>query len=261
MNGFEFLKGPWQNVPWLLDQVTELFDTKVIPKGGPTLTAKTAEVIVNLRGWQPTLAMFGAHMAAILEELRIMYVPKVMLPGPGIVFPALDVRNHWTLGRFAPMYTLSISDTVAKYAQLGKSADTIGPNWLGMTRQTMKRILDAKRVVLVEGPFDLLACRLIAPGVPVLSTGTKTFNEMHIAHLRMLGCKSLHLMFDADDAGERSASYLKRTWNSKLDGLMAIHTERCPASDPSDALKRVATAKQLRSRLQAVLGGMREVEL
>jgi hypothetical protein len=250
MTGYEFTKGPWQNVPWLLDQVRELFASKIEPKGGPTLLAKTAEVVVRLRAWESTEHLFKGRMEAVLEELVIVYVPKIMQPGPGILFPMLDVRDRYTLGRFAPMYELRIGNEIAKYIFLGKKADTIGPTWLGMSHATIELILDCRFAVLVEGPFDQLACRLIAPDVPVLSTGTKTFNEMHITHLLMLGVKVLHLMFDNDDAGEKAASYLARTWNAKLDGRMKVQVQQCPASDPSEALKREASAKQLRNRLQ-----------
>lgn len=260
MTGFEFVKGSHQNVPWLLDQVRELFATKVVPKGGPTLLRKTAEVVVKLRGWESTEHLFRGRMEFILEELAIAYVPKIMQPGPGIVFPMLDVRDRYTLGRFCPMYDLRIKDDLAKYAFLGKKADTIGPNWLGMSHATIRSIIDHKLAVLVEGPFDLLACRLVAPDVSVLSTGTKTFNDMHVDHLCMLGCKVLHLMFDADDAGEKAASYLARTWNTKLDGLMTVQTQRCPAADPSDALRRAASTNQLKNRLEALVGGGNRIE-
>jgi hypothetical protein len=212
MTGYEFTKGPWQNVRWLLDQVRELYATK----GSPTLLAKTAEVIIKLRVWEATEHMFRGRMEAVLEELAIVYVPKIMPPGPGILFPMLDVRDRYTLGRFAPMYELRIGNEIAKYAFLGKKADTVGPTWLGMSHATIELILDCRFAVLVEGPFDLLACKLIALDVPVLSTGTKSFNEMHIDHLRMLGCKVLHVMFDNDDAGEKAASYLARTWNASV---------------------------------------------
>jgi hypothetical protein len=262
MTGKEFRSKPYQNVRWMLDQVEEFYATKVVPRGGPGKFEKTAEVIVKLRGWEPTVRLYAQHMQSVLEELNIIYIPKVLEPGPAILFPLLDVRDHYILARLNPMYAFVIGKGAAKYAFLGNPQDTVGPNWLGMTHATIRRILDCRAAVLVEGPFDLLACRLLAPEVPVLSTGTKTFNEMHITHLRMLGVKDLWIMFDHEEgktdavhgAGDSAAAFLARKWQGVVGDQMRFHHYHPPASDPANCLKRLDWATPLRERLTLMRG-------
>jgi hypothetical protein len=254
MDGYEFKIGRWQNVPWFLDQVQELYATKVVPKGGPGIWKKTAEVLIRERKWETSSSLFKAHIEAILEEQRVMYVPRVLAPGPGLIFPQLDVRDNYIRARFRPMYDLTFRGTVAKYAAMGDASLTVGPGWHGMSHRAIDLILKHHTVVLVEGPCDYLACRLVAPDVPVLSTGTKTWNEQHVAHLRMLGVKTVQVMFDQDEAGQNAASFLTRTWNAKLDGRLTFHGLGCPASDPSDCLTRLSWAKALRTALLRTTG-------
>jgi 5S rRNA maturation endonuclease (ribonuclease M5) len=243
------------NVPWLLGQVKEFYTTKVAPLGGPPVFEKTAEIVVRERKWGPTESMFRGHLASTLEELNVVYIPKVLQPGPAVLFPMLDVRDRYTLARLWPLYKLLIREEPVKYAFLGNRADTIGPAWLGMSHATIERLIRTQAVVLVEGPFDMLACRLLAPDVPVLSTGTKNWNDMHVAHLRMLGVKTVHVLFDSDEAGENASSFLSRKWNAQLDGQVAFKTMRCPGPDPSDCLSRREWARALRTDLRRVLSG------
>jgi hypothetical protein len=250
--GYELTK---TNVPWLLGQVKEFYTTKVAPLGGPPIFEKTAEIVVRERKWAASERMFSAHIAAVLEELSIVYIPKMLKPGPAMLFPMLDVRNRYTLARLWPMYKLLIRDEPVKYAFMGHRADTVGPTWLGMSYPTIERLMRTRTAVLVEGPFDLLACRLLAQEVPVLSTGTKTWNDQHVAHLRMLGVTTVHVLFDSDEAGEKAASYLSSKWNNTLARKLTFKLLRCPAPDPSDCLTRREWARSLRTDLRRVLGG------
>src|SRR6202041_1882975 len=112
---------------------------------------------------------------------------------------------------------------VAKYGFLGKKDNVPGPHWFGNSDETLRNIARNRSVGLVEGYYDLLACRLMMPGAPILSTGTKTVNESHIQYLRMLGVKDIHLMFDNEapkgdkdvGAGELSARYIKNENDGK----------------------------------------------
>lgn len=134
MTSYELTKA---NIPWLLGQVKEVYTTKVIPLGGPDIFVKTAEVIVRERKWATSEKLFADHIVSVLEEPNVCYVPKVMKPGPAVILPLLDVRNRYTLARIWPMYKLLIRDEAVKYAFLGPRADTVGPNWLGMSHPTV----------------------------------------------------------------------------------------------------------------------------
>jgi hypothetical protein len=263
MTGYEFTTGPFHNVHWLIDNTEKFYDLKVLPKGGPNKYAAAIKKILECRQWTPTHRLYADHFEAVLRELNIFYVPKQLNPGPAIVFPLRDVRGNYMLGRLKPLYELIIADEVVRYAFLGNTRDTIGPNWLGMSRETTKRIIEQRFVNIVEGPFDYLACRLLAPEIPTLSTGTKNFNDKHVAHLRLLGVKRIYIMFDKDESkegleqghGDLASGALERKYDQQELNIEIKRTHwRGGSSDPSDCLMRVDWAKALKESLDNMRG-------
>jgi hypothetical protein len=81
----------------------------------------------------------------MIRELEIFYVPKQMDPGPCSVFP---------------LEGPSVS--------------------FGHIDDCIRAIGKYQAVCLVEDYFDLLACPLLYPGAPILSTETQSVNQLHI---------------------------------------------------------------------------------
>lgn len=259
VSGFEFFKGPWQDVEWLIDTTRKFYDEHVTPKGLGDMYTVAATRIMEHRNWSASKVMIEGNMDAVLRELNIFYVPKQVDPGPGLVFPYLDLYGKYRSGRFRPFYALEMKGSPVKYALFGQKA-LIGPTWFGNTDQGILRAARHKFVMLVEGPFDLLACRLLVPEFPVFSTGTKTVNDDHIAYLRMLGVNHVYLMFDNEDpskegevegAGNKAARIVANTYRNKVP--MEFSVLNCPNNDPSQCLERSRPAKALKDQLEKIL--------
>jgi hypothetical protein len=209
MTGKEFIEGPWQQVPWLIDQVMELFETKIVLKGGPTLLAKTADSSLSCVSGnrlspcsRSTLRRFCMNCGSCMSRRSCCPVRRSS-------FRSSTCVTGTPLGRLKTMYELrikAISRSTPSLAIGGTQSDRIG--WA--CHDVIRRILETKTMLSVEGPFDLLACRLIAPEVPVISTGTKNFTACILPICACSGSRRMHLLFDGDDVGERAASFLKR---------------------------------------------------
>jgi hypothetical protein len=241
------------------DTVTKLIQTvnakfAEAKAAGQTYTRNTItqQKIIEARNWKASLPIIQKNFDRILTELEIFYVPKQLLPGPMIVFPMWDIYSVPTRAQTKP-FEGSIMAGSGKYMYLGlKSKEFAGPSWLGNDPATLRRIIAQKRVLLVEGPFDMLANRLIAPDVPTLSPLTKTLGAEHIAYLRILGVDTIFLMFDNEKpkegsdigGGEISMRALKRDVKD-----VKVEILYCPSSDPSKALEIYPKAVQLRSLL------------
>jgi hypothetical protein len=201
--------------------------------------------------------MYDEHFEAMLEELGIMYLPKQLDPGPGVLFPLRDYRDRLTHAKLHPFYDLVLPSGVSRYAFLGKKP-VVGPNYFGQSDETLRAIARTQQVGLVEGYYDLLACRLILPGVPILSTGTKSINEAHVQYLRLLGVEDVHLMFDNDDpkpgssmgAGEQAMHYIKAEWERQCP--LRFHIHQVPQSDPAECLRSRQGALQLKRMMQGI---------
>jgi hypothetical protein len=175
-----------------------------------------------------------------------------MQPGPAFVFPIMDVDRESKYAQTNPLAGSAFGDK-SKYRFIG--VPPIGPVWLGNNRGVMiRKLLQSKQVILVEGAFDLLACRLLVPEIPVLSPLTKRVGPKHLAYLRLLGIKRLYLMFDNElpTAGRAlGAGNLAMIQQSReLSQYFQTQTLLCPSSDPSEALKSGYTAERLRSMLR-----------
>ena len=195
-----------------------------------------------MRSW---IDLDSDHFVRVLEELGFIYVPIGLKPGPMVVFPEYDLEGIPKRAQTKPLYNL-LRDS--KYVTIGVNKNEFrGPIWLGNQEPNLRRILDQGYVVICEGPFDLLALRLACPDVPSMSSLTKNLGEEHILYLRMLGLKTLYLMYDNEtsDAGNRAMRELKKS----LDGVFDVQTLLCPADDPSDCLKSKSKLRSLQSIL------------
>lgn len=263
MNGYEFYKGPWQNVSWLIDETEKFYQENITPKGLGDRFSVARDKIIERRKWQPSIRLIKDTLEPVLRELNIFYVPKQMDPGPGVAFPIRDIHDNMTHGKFHPFYELLMKnregqETVAKYAALGKKESMRGPAFFGNSDECLRNIGRTQSVALVEGPYDLLGCRVLVRDCPVLSTGTKSFSIEHIYYLRMLGAKTFYLMFDNEPAkgektmgaGNQAMDYLAFKW-SKDTGL-DFRPLLCPADDASTCLEHGETAVTLTNILARV---------
>lgn len=254
VSSYEIYNGPWQDVQWLIDETQKHYDTHISPKGLGDRFSVAAEKIVKARKWEPSLSLIKDSLDSVIRELEIFYVPRTMDPGPAIVFPLYDHHNRVRYAQLKPFYPLTGNSGPMKYARLGK-AMSIGPVWFGDRDETLRAAGRYRSVCLVEGYFDLLACRLLHPDAPVLSTGTKKMSQIHMYYLRMLGVKTVHLMFDNEiaahgkdeGAGNQAARYVAQEFQGK--GGTELQIQACPAPDPSACLEDRRTAYSLRSML------------
>lgn len=217
-----YFKDAWWND---LNELRSRTD-KVYEKVGRNIWQLTAEKMIELRGWK----VKEERLIPILEELGVYYIPKKLIPGPMFVFPEYDAAGKLTRAQTKPLHDLFGE---GKYHTLGVKKELfLGPVWLGNSDLTLQKVLDTKSVLLVEGPFDLIATRM-ATDLPVMSSLTKSIGEKHEAYLKLLGVKQLYLMLDSDKAGENSSSYLARNLTIPTMSLV------CPSADPSDAFKNI----------------------
>jgi hypothetical protein len=249
-------KGPWKDIHWLIAETTKFYDEFVTPKGLGDRFSLAAKKIIPARGWEPCLRLIESNLDPILRDLRVFYIPTQMKLGPSIVFPQLDYRSILTHYKLYPQWNFCINGQPTKYVNLGLPVEEGHPSWFGDTDWVLRSIKIYGRVLIVEGFFDVLAVRLLAPHVPVISSGSKRLNEAHIDYLGILGVKAVELMLDneagkqvgRDGAGIESARYLAK----KFKGWHSIKTwdiHNCPAKDPSDCLRDRTTAHALRRQL------------
>jgi hypothetical protein len=263
MNCYEFRTGPWQDIKWLIKETQAFYDKSVTPKGLGDRFTLAREKILDHRKWTPSLKLIDANFDSILRELGVFYVPKQMDPGPCVVFPIRDYRNILTNAQIRPLYTLLINGAVAKYTTLGRKTVTGTPSWFGDTDAALLNICKYRSVLLVEGNFDLLAIRLLAPHVPVLSPGGKRLNDAHVDYLRLLGVQHVYLMFDNEPpkdarykqgAGGMAMEHIRKKYEAQYPNIG--WTSLCSfTGDASEALERQRTAWSLQRRLLQLFPG------
>jgi hypothetical protein len=241
------------NVQTITEETDKLYD-RIVAKGGRDKLTLTREKIIEARGWQPSLYLTKDNFERALTELGCYYVPKVMQPGPAFVFPVIDIDRKRQYAQTKPLDG-SVLCGKSKYRFIGSKG--LGPTWLGNTDETIKAVVHTGQVVLVEGLFDLLACWVLAPEVPVMSPLTKRLGKEHQAYIRMLGLRRLYLMFDNElpSAGNSigAGNLAMRQHSKELSRYFDVRMLLCPACDPSEALKNGHTAAKLRAILRSVV--------
>lgn len=258
VQGREFTHGPFQDVRYLIKQTELLYQSQVIPKGGPDRFRAAADRAIDHRGWRPSLSLFHKNLEPVLRELGIFYVPKQLAPGPSFVFPMWDTKQEPVRAQINPFgWELVINGQTAKYARLGHNYEFKGPMWIGMSDKVLGLLMQKRVAVLVEGPWDVVACRVVGPNVPVISTATKTMNEMHFAYLKILGVERVIYLFDNEistkQEGGVGAGQVAQIRLAKLAAGRGFKTSKlmCPKKDPSACLMNFAAAHALKQALIA----------
>lgn len=238
-------KGAWfQDVPRLRERVGKFYD-KAMELGKSDCHTTTARKIIDLRGW----VLSNKHRASLLDvcrELDVFYVPQAFLPGPCYVFPCLDVDGGVRRAQTKPLHQTYVT---SKYMPLGPHP--LGPQWFGLSDLVFSRLMTTKSAVLVEGPFDLVAARTVCPEANVLTVLTKGMSDTHAEFLELIGVERIYPMFDNEknERGDESARYIERTYGDRFD----IQLLKCPAHDPSDALKNHTRTRMLRDILSSTV--------
>jgi hypothetical protein len=250
--------GWYQDVPLLIQKADALFAAwrdEGKPQDRFSKAAVTKNKIYDSRGWLPSKTMIDKNFDAALKTLNPFYLPTAQPPGPAFVFPLRDLDNVCRQAQVRPVKGSPLFGK-DKYLTLGYAHVFKGPRWFGNDWETIRLIIKARTVVLVEGPFDLLACRLIAPGTPALCTLTKKVSDDHIDYLSILGVKTIHLMFDNEKDGDTNRKALNTTRKmirERCVTKMNVEMQTCPEHDASKALQKRLTALELRNLLQSLV--------
>src|ERR1700739_1680009 len=230
---------------------TDTFYTRLVEKAPhKTKLALTQEKIIAARGWAPTLSMYEKNFEHVLKQLGFFYVPNRIIPGPAFVFPVKDVYGKYSCAQTKPLEG-SVLFGNSKYRFIQESKP-VGPRFLGNDYATMKKVIELRKAFFVEGPFDLLAVRLLCPDIPSLSPLTKRLGMAHRAYLRMLGVQELILMYDNEEAKAGKVGATDGAGNMSMEQQAAAIKEmkvtitKCPLLDPSECLKSPIYAKKLK---------------
>lgn len=244
MSEIIYVKDQWWNeVPRLVEKTRELYQ-KLEAQGRSSLIAGTTKLVLEKRQWGPNQTALRSNLESAIEELGCFYVPKAFGPGPAFIFPMEDLEGKTVRAQMKPCHERFGPQ---KYHQLGDKTQHLGPTWIGCTEAIAAQILTTASVLLVEGPFDLLAVRTVCPELPSVSSTNKKLGRRHFEFLQLLGVKRIFTMFDIDksQAGELSADYVAR----KAGSWAEVTNLSCPAHDPSDCLKQVSKYLSLKSML------------
>ena len=226
-----------RDVPRLISETDRLYARIVEKDPAKTKEFVTKQRIITIRKWEPTLHRYEGRFETVIRQLGYFYIPKIMLPGPAFVFPIRDVDGIYSCAQTKPLERSALAGQT-RYRYIGDRP--VGPRWLGNDPATLRLIIEKRMVMCVEGPFDLLANRLIAPEYPTLSPLTRFLGRNHIAYLRMLGVRQLFIMFDNEEGGAEAMEQQARQVKS-----IVVKPCACPRKDPSAALEEEYGARDL----------------
>jgi len=177
-----------------------------------------------------------------LEKAMVRWIPKQIVPGGAFFFPIYDHHNFLSLAQLR-----YLDPDPHKCLVHGSLPDHLSPWWFGNDQETLIRIAELRKVLIVEGPSDVLACRIaLGNSYPVLSPLGKELKEIHQKDLLLLGVKKVQLLLDFDKAGQTSANIQKESLPFRVQRMI------CPSHDPSDCLIVESAMKKL-SKLLSVL--------
>lgn len=238
----------WKDEPWakphtLMDLLEDIY-AKAIKAGKITDPLDTAtRKVIQHRSWCASVK--PEVVRAEVERMEMVYVPKGVGPGPGLCFPIRDVT-----GEIQRLHIRLLEDGPKKfgmkYMSLVDRDEFVGPAWIGLDDETLGAILRKQELLLVEGPLDLLAVRIMRCPVPSLSPTSKRLSDDHWKHLRILGVEKLLPMMD-NEASEQGAK--ASDWLTRNPFRIDVTPLRCPSKDPSKALEHADTVDLLRQAL------------
>lgn len=238
------------DIPALLAEVDAKFADATARGKTFTKLSVTKDKIIEMRKWEQAVKLIEPNFDRVLTDLKITYVPRQIRPGPMVVFPIMDVDGEFNYAQTKPVEGSEFYSESKKYYYLG--TEPIGPRWLGNDPETIRKILKTRSVVVVEGPYDFLACRLVAPDVPVMCPLSKTLGPKHIAYLRLLGVRHLAFMLDNEDSGvgQKAMAYQSRQVQ-KLPNVRTsiLLVKATGGGDPSLCLQTQEGARKLKSQL------------
>ena len=245
---------PWYevDVPRVMKEADILYSRLIEKDPKKNKLAVTKEKIIESRGWSPSLKMYEKNFDQVLAQLGYLYVPKLIQPGPAFIFPIRGTEGKYTTAQTKPLEGSSLMIQGMKYRYIGDKP--VAPRWLGNDVGTLQNIINMKKVMVVEGSFDLLAARLVCPDMPIMSPLTKLLGKNHIAYLRMLGVKDVLMMFDNEEAkgtDKDGAGNMSMAQMASSIKTMRVIPLTCPKSDPSACLKHPVYAEKLKSRILA----------
>jgi Toprim-like len=230
-----------------IDEVLSEYATymkRLSAAGYTEATPLTKKKVYEHRGWLPFYA--EKHLEAEIQKLGLFYIPNKIRPGAAFAFPLRDAKGDTEL-QLRPLPGSYFYHPDRKYHLMTRE-DFLGPRWIGNDEETFKQLITGKRLLLVEGVFDVLACRCLRPNLPVMSPRSKTVGKLHVAYLRMLGVQQVITLFDSDKAGEGAAQGAR--W--ALQDYAEVEHYSCPAQDPSNALRNFASADNLKNLLETL---------
>lgn len=235
---------PWAKNPEVLIESLAKFYREAIRQGKVTTVAEMArKKAMVVRGWCPMVPQEPLLQA--IEDLEMIYVPKGLNPGPGFLFPVRDATGEIRRA------VIRVNDETVygtRYITAGDRDKFVGPSWAGMTPWCMERILDTHAVLVVEGPWDLVAVRTVAPDIPSVSPLTKKLTSMHWDILTILGVERVYTMLDNDNPGQKAGERMR---DKHPDTEVVL--VKCPSKDPADTLKDPSKLQGLQRALASVI--------
>ena len=216
---------------YLLRSAEEMYSAK-----GLDWLILTCEKLITFRHWDSTMD----ELRPVLEQSGVRYIPTPLLTEPAFLFPIVSPQGNMTLAQVRYVRPVGLSEM--RYQTIGQMSWHFGPLWFGMDEVTRSLIVQSRIVMIVEGPMDVLACRVIlGPNVPVICGLGKTLTAKHETDLHLLGVRKVLCMWDQDEAG--SSAKMPETIPERV-------RLRCPTKDPSDCLKSLELGKRLYNEVQ-----------
>ncbi len=211
----------------------------LVDRKGVDWIKHTANRILDFREWVAA----PDEVEEAVDGLGVRYIPNSIIRDGAFFFPCYDPLGYLSM---AQLRYVDPEWQKSKTMTIGSMNEHEGPLWVGADKTTLGLISGSKSVVLVEGPFDVLATRIIlGPSVPVMSPLGHNINHNHQKDMMLMGVEHCVVMFDNDKAG-RSGTYTDLPVKRKS-------SLQCPKNDPSECLKSLKTAKLLRAEFKRVM--------
>jgi len=208
---------------------------------------RTVEKVIAWRKWVAS----PDEVRPVIEQSGVRFIPKQLVPeGNGAYsFPVYNPLGSLSLAQLRFVRPIGMT----RYFVIGNQSEHVGPQWFGLDQGTLERLTSIRTVLIVEGPFDVLACRIIlGTDIPVLCPLGKNLYLDHVRDLQCLGITKVIAMFDSDEAGAGAKlPPIPTRRGHKQDVERTIL--RCPGKDPSDCLKDLKTAKLLYREVRRVI--------